>query len=886
MSSESESEIVHDLIAKAKTFKAGDEWYILSAAWWHSWEERMSAIMAGIPAESLPPLGPINNNSILKEDYVELRSHNVRKKLFSVLGLEIPPASAPVTSYILADRLHEDVDFKIVPKAVWDLLVKRYDTVSIAAPRYVYHKRGTDPPAYEIDVYPRVCTFECPQRPSLSPAARPNISLPVEELKRMGMELFMIDYPAYREATKILIDGCIVNDTTAPISNFLLRDTFNVVIDIPPLELIPGLGGTPSGVSHRAFASIPVVPDTTTASRDSNRKRRKSRSPSPSRGLIGGRPMTQPGLCGLENLGNTCYMNSALQCLSNTVPLADYLVNGKYEAEVNTVNPIGSHGKVVRELAALFRHMWGKGNANVFAPRRFKEVIGSIDQTYVGYNQQDARGLVECVLTEVHEDVNRIKRKPYSEAPDYNGEPPEEWARQAWARYTARDDSFVTDTFTGQTVSYTRCPACGYEVVSFDPFRTTSVFIPYEAKVEVTLVFNGFHRRLGAARTLADPFKVLVPCPPGPCTARDFASAIAAFCNTRLADVETVKGCLPLAAENVVLADVRSHCPIVKQDNDLISAARPIMASFVDIMPPAHHCVRVAFSFCDSSGERLGSPYFVVLPAVTSYNAIRTELLCSSNLLANGTNLGGSDDLTPFLWIERSSDSSSITPDATASIRLTDSETLCVHFTDEGMKRLDSDFLWEAHSSSNSNSRFTSGLSSSSGHESPLTLEQCLRFKNNSTFTLDDDNKWRCSHCGKEVNALKQYGFWRLPPVMILCLNRFLSPDNSMSVGGKKLKDMVQFPVTDLDFSPFVQGPEAGDSEEKRLLYDLYAVSNHSGSLDFGHYTAYARSRLDGKWYLFNDSSVTPAKSPVTENAYILFYIRKDLCHFPSSEEN
>lgn len=45
-------------------------------------------------------------------------------------------------------------------------------------------------------------------------------------------------------------------------------------------------------------------------------------------------------------------------------------------------------------------------------------------------------------------------------------------------------------------------------------------------------------------------------------------------------------------------------------------------------------------------------------------------------------------------------------------------------------------------------------------------------------------------------------------------------------------------------------------SSVKNPVYDLVGIVNHSGDIDFGHYTAECRNPINKKWYTFNDSSV------------------------------
>lgn len=79
---------------------------------------------------------------------------------------------------------------------------------------------------------------------------------------------------------------------------------------------------------------------------------------------------------------------------------------------------------------------------------------------------------------------------------------------------------------------------------------------------------------------------------------------------------------------------------------------------------------------------------------------------------------------------------------------------------------------------------------------------------------------------------------------------------------------LVQFPIN---------GMEIMNCNGERFVYDLYAVSNHYGSMGGGHYTAYGKN-VNGNWYDFNDSSVSGVRdqgSVVSAAAYVLFYKRR-----------
>jgi uncharacterized UBP type Zn finger protein len=134
--------------------------------------------------------------------------------------------------------------------------------------------------------------------------------------------------------------------------------------------------------------------------------------------------------------------------------------------------------------------------------------------------------------------------------------------------------------------------------------------------------------------------------------------------------------------------------------------------------------------------------------------------------------------------------------------------------------------------------------------------------------TLGENDTWYCNKCKNHVLADKQMELWTTPAVLVLHLKRF----SYTRYNRDKLEDLVQFPLEGLDMKPYVL------SDQNETFYDLCAVSNHIGSLGGGHYTAYARSSVNGKWYNFDDNftnEVQPGQV-VSKSAYILYYLRRD----------
>ncbi|XBW37290.1 hypothetical protein QEN19_002872 [Hanseniaspora menglaensis] len=200
------------------------------------------------------------------------------------------------------------------------------------------------------------------------------------------------------------------------------------------------------------------------------------------------------GTLGLNNLGNTCFMNSALQCLVHIPELSDYFSYGCYKDELNLNNPLGYDGKIAKAFGELIEELYDRGttsqasNAKSISPRAFKMNLGICNAMFAGYYQQDSQEFLSFLLDGLHEDLNRVKNKPYVENAqyginfDYNDQQKvAALANETWEKYKLRNDSVIQDLFVGLFKSTLICPDCKHVSVTFDPFNDLSLPIPVEA---------------------------------------------------------------------------------------------------------------------------------------------------------------------------------------------------------------------------------------------------------------------------------------------------------------------------------------------------------------------------------------------------------------------
>ena len=195
-----------------------------------------------------------------------------------------------------------------------------------------------------------------------------------------------------------------------------------------------------------------------------------------------------PGVIGIRNHGNTCFINSILQCLSYTEILAEYFVLDQYKNDLKRRRRVSAftrahatgRGELTEQFATLIKSLWSLQYDPEISDR-FKSLVDKYGSQYKGGSQHDAQEFLLWLLDRVHEELNTATKKKYKRLKDLPGRPDDVVAAESLANYTRCNNSFVMDIFQAQFRSSLTCPSCERQSNTFDPFLCVSLPIPQKA---------------------------------------------------------------------------------------------------------------------------------------------------------------------------------------------------------------------------------------------------------------------------------------------------------------------------------------------------------------------------------------------------------------------
>ena len=617
------------------------------------------------------------------------------------------------------------------------------------------------------------------------------------------------------------------------------------------------------------------------------------------------------GVCGGHNLGNTCFMNSSIACLSNCTELTTYFLTGKYKSDINKNNKDGLGGKLAIAWNNLLEEYWNSGT-RAGNPSEVKSTVARKVRKFGGFSQQDSNEFMTEFLSILNEDLNRTDKKEYKELKEKDDDETElDCAKRFWNLHVKLNDSIVTDLFSGLFRSEVQCTnsKCRYKNITFDPFDTLTLPIPSsnELFTNVEKIFYVPKYSIGQNCRIKMNIKKnnssLKNIMENTKNINEFKYNIKKLKYIKVLDEKLIgfmdenenynpKDYIFVFDDMTKEGEKNNIIPLYFYKDENISAFPRLLffeenINFGELKKKIYYYARNCFSnpFKEDI-NKVDEEIKKYKEQTGKYDEQKLWDLFNKEYDEIFKNEDKKEKLAQFfedfpykIFIKKKFESK---------------ENICIFDGKNNLENLkefeiskDEDSIMNLLDKINNNeycinlffntksSFIISNLNFSKCEnyeakkmENKMDLDELLNYFGSIEY-LEKGNEWRCGKCKEKVEAKKKLSIYYVPRLLIICLSRFKKEGRGYSYG--KNGAFIDFPLENLDMGKYICGPDKDHSK-----YDLFAVSQHFGGTGGGHYTAVCKN-IDGRWYDYNDSSCSSTSSShiVSSSAYVLFYRRK-----------
>ncbi|EFH70531.1 hypothetical protein ARALYDRAFT_892011 [Arabidopsis lyrata subsp. lyrata] len=467
---------------------------------------------------------------------------------------------------------------------------------------------------------------------------------------------------------------------------------------------------------------------------------------------------------------------------------------------------------LIYSFGDLLRSLWAPG-ASAVSPSILKAKLDRYAPQFSGFNQHDSQELLVFLLDGLHEDLNRIKTKPYVEAKDGDGLPEEEVADEYWRNHVALNDSIIVDLCLGQLKSTIVCPICKKGSVTFDPFMYLSLPLPCTSMRTMDLiVMSADGGSLPALLTVNVPefgrFEDLQKALVTACSLQEDETLLVTevYNNQIIRFIEEPTDSLTIIGYGAKLVVYR-----LKKD---ANNSRLIVFTHQKLEE------QVILGKSNPTWKGFGIPLVSRLCDVENGSDVENlylKLLSSFKMPTEFFTANLEDPIEEDATDKAVTDGSTST-DAKETTESLPDPVLRLYLTEDRGNSIQSEILKEKPLNSKSKvvnvlARWpvkeldaydtcllsylpeVSKFGTKRPQEESVSLDKCLEAYL-AEEPLGPDNMWDCPGCKKKRQAIKKLDLWRLPEILVIHLKRF-SLNN-------KLEDDVDFPLDDLDLSSYI----------------------------------------------------------------------------------
>lgn len=594
--------------------------------------------------------------------------------------------------------------------------------------------------------------------------------------------------------------------------------------------------------------------------------------------------------------------------------------------------------------------MWIENNRST-NPSEVKSNIAKLASQFSGYRQQDSQELMNFLLDGLHEDLNLVTEKPYSEIKEKSeNESDSDAALRFWENHKSRNDSIIVDLFNGQYKSTIICPDCKRNNITFDPFVSVSLPIPSLLTTSIFFIpSNNVKKTIKLSISFSKRELII-----------SIKDKIKEALKDHMIGYDGLEGKYLLVDDNKVIARPKETDSLLKLDRvgyimfyeldkSLLQKQKemeskvltiPLNIIFNSNKDDNTYPRMIAF---DENINDFNYNLYYFIRKYTDGGVLNT-VIKKINELVHSNTLDSYDELIAKANPENINDYYNSIKEVIKieSVIMVNNKCNEKFYQDiqDCLSKLDKELLSSLNEykqkffgsfelflnndtddieddNNDSSSKLFIDLSNNSDNSfnygkifdlinkketsynlylnikeindiftkmtiskiktcsvlNNKTINKCVKLEDclnefEITEKLDKDNEWYCNKCKKHVRASMKLEIYKAPKILILHLKRFETSKVRFSQSTKIDID-VSLPIDhDFDMNNYIC------DKSKSNIYELYAISNHFGSTGGGHYTATAKNF--GKWYNFNDSTVSSTSNVGGGSAYILMFKRKD----------